>query len=74
LKYVGGLWSGLAYLSRYNSGWFCHSDGEVHCTGGSEKQSRGGRRTEGAQRKKKEGKSPRGSFGKLKSSKDFPVK
>jgi hypothetical protein len=27
LKYVGALWSGLAYLSRYNSGWFCHSDG-----------------------------------------------
>jgi hypothetical protein len=24
LKYVGALWSGLAYLSRYNSGWFCH--------------------------------------------------
>jgi hypothetical protein len=31
-------------------------DGEVHCTGGSEEQGRGGRRTEGAQRKKKEGK------------------
>jgi hypothetical protein len=26
LKYVGALWSELAYLSRYNSGWFCHSD------------------------------------------------
>jgi hypothetical protein len=25
LKYVGALWSGLAYLSRYNSGWYCHS-------------------------------------------------
>jgi hypothetical protein len=25
LKHVGALWSGLAYLSRYNSGWFCHS-------------------------------------------------
>jgi hypothetical protein len=25
LKYVGALWSGLACLSRYNSGWFCHS-------------------------------------------------
>jgi hypothetical protein len=25
LKYVGALRSGLAYLSRYNSGWFCHS-------------------------------------------------
>jgi hypothetical protein len=25
LKYVGALWSGLAYLSRYNSGWLCHS-------------------------------------------------
>jgi hypothetical protein len=24
LKYVGALWSGLTYLSRYNSGWFCH--------------------------------------------------
>jgi hypothetical protein len=24
LKYVGALWNGLAYLSRYNSGWFCH--------------------------------------------------
>jgi hypothetical protein len=25
LKYDGALWSGLAYLSRYNLGWFCHS-------------------------------------------------
>jgi hypothetical protein len=25
LKCVGALWSGLAYLSRYNSSWFCHS-------------------------------------------------
>jgi hypothetical protein len=25
LKHVGALWSGLAYLSRYNSGWYCHS-------------------------------------------------
>jgi hypothetical protein len=25
LKYVGALWSGLAYLNRYNSGWFCHT-------------------------------------------------
>jgi hypothetical protein len=25
LKYVGALWSGLAYLNRYNSGWFCHN-------------------------------------------------
>jgi hypothetical protein len=24
LKYVGALWSGLTYLSRYNSSWFCH--------------------------------------------------
>jgi hypothetical protein len=24
LKYVGALKSGLAYLSRCNSGWFCH--------------------------------------------------
>jgi hypothetical protein len=27
LKYVGALWSGLAYLSRYNLGWFCHKGG-----------------------------------------------
>jgi hypothetical protein len=25
LKYVGALESGLAYLSRCNSGWYCHS-------------------------------------------------
>jgi hypothetical protein len=25
LKHVGALGSGLAYLSRYNSSWFCHS-------------------------------------------------
>jgi hypothetical protein len=25
LKYVEALWSGLACLSRYNSGWFCHT-------------------------------------------------
>jgi hypothetical protein len=25
LKHVGALWGGLAYLSRYNSGWFCHT-------------------------------------------------
>jgi hypothetical protein len=25
LKYVGALWSGLAYLSRYNSSWYCHN-------------------------------------------------
>jgi hypothetical protein len=25
LKHVGALESGLAYLSRYNSGWFCHN-------------------------------------------------
>jgi hypothetical protein len=25
LKHVGALGSGLAYLSRYNSGWFCHN-------------------------------------------------
>jgi hypothetical protein len=38
LKHVGALGSGLAYLSRYNSGWFCHrgplgefgESGEVH--------------------------------------------
>jgi hypothetical protein len=26
LKHVGALGSGLAYLSWYNSGWFCHTD------------------------------------------------
>jgi hypothetical protein len=26
LKYVGALWSGLAYLSRYNSVWYCHTE------------------------------------------------
>jgi hypothetical protein len=26
LKYVGALESGLAYLSRCNSGWFCHTE------------------------------------------------
>jgi hypothetical protein len=25
LKHVGALSNGLTYLSRYNSGWFCHS-------------------------------------------------
>jgi hypothetical protein len=25
LKHVGALKSGLAYLSRCNSGWFCHN-------------------------------------------------
>jgi hypothetical protein len=25
LKHVGALGSGLTYLSRYNSGWFCHN-------------------------------------------------
>jgi hypothetical protein len=25
LKHVGALKNGLAYLSRYNSGWFCHT-------------------------------------------------
>jgi hypothetical protein len=25
LKHVGALRNGLAYLSQYNSGWFCHS-------------------------------------------------
>jgi hypothetical protein len=25
LKHVGALRNGLTYLSRYNSGWFCHS-------------------------------------------------
>jgi hypothetical protein len=26
LKHVGALRNGLAYLSRYNLGWFCHSN------------------------------------------------
>jgi hypothetical protein len=26
LKHVGALRNGLAYLSRYNSDWFCHKD------------------------------------------------
>jgi hypothetical protein len=25
LKHAGALGNGLAYLSRYNSGWFCHT-------------------------------------------------
>jgi hypothetical protein len=25
LKHVGALWSGLAYLSQYNSGRYCHN-------------------------------------------------
>jgi hypothetical protein len=25
LKHVGALGNGLTYLSRYNSGWFCHT-------------------------------------------------
>jgi hypothetical protein len=25
LKHVGALRNGLMYLSRYNSGWFCHN-------------------------------------------------
>jgi hypothetical protein len=25
LKHVGALSNGLAYLSRYNLGWFCHN-------------------------------------------------
>jgi hypothetical protein len=28
LKHVGALRNGLAYLSRYNSGWFCHTGHE----------------------------------------------
>jgi hypothetical protein len=27
LKHVGALERGLAYLSRCNSGWFCHKNG-----------------------------------------------
>jgi hypothetical protein len=30
LKHVGALGSGLAYLSRCNSGWFCHSSHHLH--------------------------------------------
>jgi hypothetical protein len=26
LKYIGALERGLAYLSRCNSGWFCHNN------------------------------------------------
>jgi hypothetical protein len=26
LKHIGALRNGLTYLSRYNSGWFCHMD------------------------------------------------
>jgi hypothetical protein len=44
------------------------------CTSGRRKQSRGGRDAEGAQRKKKEEKKSKGSCGKLKSSRDFPIK
>jgi hypothetical protein len=33
LKHVGALGIGLAYLSRYNSGWFCHRNPpELHFT------------------------------------------
>jgi hypothetical protein len=44
------------------------------CTGSRRKQSRGGRDAEGAQRKKEEEKMSKGSCGKLKRSRDFPVK
>jgi hypothetical protein len=30
LKHVGALGSGLSYLSRYNSGWFCHKAYVLH--------------------------------------------
>jgi hypothetical protein len=40
LKYVGALWSGLAYLSRYNSGCFCHT---THCDLNNFCQNRQGR-------------------------------
>jgi hypothetical protein len=29
LKYIGALERGLAYLSRCNSGWFCHKYPDV---------------------------------------------
>jgi hypothetical protein len=32
LKHVEALKSGLAYLSRCNSGWFCHSGVVAACT------------------------------------------
>ncbi|PAN46236.2 hypothetical protein PAHAL_9G179000 [Panicum hallii] len=32
LKHVGALRNGLAYLSRYNSGWFCHTGGRAPST------------------------------------------
>jgi hypothetical protein len=44
--------------------------GEELCAGGR----RGSRGAEGAQRKKKEEKKSKGSCGKLKRSRDFPVK
>jgi hypothetical protein len=31
LKYLGALRSGLAYLSRCNSGWFCHTN-QLSCS------------------------------------------
>jgi hypothetical protein len=31
LKHVGALGSGLAYLSRYNLGWFCHTRSLLPC-------------------------------------------
>jgi hypothetical protein len=30
LKYVGAVRSGLAYLSRCNSGWFCHTNAPAY--------------------------------------------
>jgi hypothetical protein len=42
-----------------------HSGGRGSCTGGSKKQSRGGREIEGVQRKKKEGKKSEGLMWKI---------
>jgi hypothetical protein len=33
LKHVGALKSGLAFLNRCNSGWFCHNVGAEWCCG-----------------------------------------
>jgi hypothetical protein len=35
LKHVGALRNGLTYLSRYNSGWFCHNTVEGRYKGTS---------------------------------------
>jgi hypothetical protein len=52
----------------------CTAAATGSCIGGRRKQSRGGRDAEGAQGKKKEEKKSKGSCGKLKRSRDFPIK